>query len=591
MIAALVRTDPARRAIPMFILVGLPAGLVLRGIRVAVPGGLDLEFGGVGSGPAMMLAALSLWGMAISLLLSAGITSRGSVFASGLPVPARTLWIARMLSIVAAAALPVATMIAVAAVEWGPRGVPTVHLPTALLGLRLLAALLLPLAVLQAIRPELRSLGSTRGQRWRLAGAAVLSLLVVAGPLPAGWTLALAFAAALALAVLTYRRLPPVFSLVGRELEATPPPSAASTGRKGGVRAGATTRALARVLLLNAAAAWFILPVLVLYGFQTLLVHHEGSDALLVLLLPMIWIPFVALQSMSRVGPLDPLPIPRRRLFRWCVLPAVAAYLAGLAIYTPIARLFPETLALVRLQRNGLRTPPEFWELAPGGRPPSIVAPWGEAHLPRARALLPGLETVIYFPFEAPADASPRYFAWQARRALAAVHGGDPENVPAPEERDPLVRQMEARGNVRYSENVPGSLGAASVAHARTLLIFGFGPLLFWLLFGWMGMHPRLTGRARGTILGLGLGIPVVLVVVVELAAIGSGVPSAPLSVAASIVARKFAGALSIGLVPLAACVVLFGVVVYRILGRRFGRFEAPLRPAKTLATAWRGAD
>lgn len=590
MIAALVRTDPARRAIPMFILVGLPAGLVLRGIRVAVPGGLDLQFGGAGSGPAMMLAALSLWAMAISLLLSAGITSRGSVFASGLPVPARTLWIARMLSIVAAAALPVATMIAVAAIEWGPRGVPTVHLPTALLGLRLLAALLLPLAVLQAIRPELRSLRSTRGERRRLAGAAVLSLLVVAGPLPAGWTLALAFVAALALAVLTYRRLPPAFSLVGRELEATPPPSAASTEREGGGRAGAATRALARVLL-NHAAAWFILPVLVLYGFQTLLVHQEGSDALLLLLLPTIWIPFVALHSMSRVGPLDPLPIPRRRLFRWCVLPAVAAYLVGLAIYTPIARLLPETLALVRLQRNGLRTPSEFWEFAPGGRPPSIVAPWGEAHLPRARALLPGLETAIYFPFEAPADASPRYFAWQARRALAAVHGGDPTNVPAPEEGDPLVRQMEARGNVRYSENVPGSLGAASVAHARTLLIFGFGPLLFWLLFGWMGMHPRLTGRARGTILGLGLGIPVVLVVVVELAAIGSGVPSAPLSIAASIVTRKFADALSIGLVPLAACVVLFGVVVYRILGRRFERFEAPLRPAKTLVAAWRGAD
>jgi hypothetical protein len=150
---------------------------------------------------------------------------------------------------------------------------------------------------------------------------------------------------------------------------------------------------------------------------------------------------------------------------------------------------------------------------------------------------------------------------------------------------------MEARGSVQTSENVPGSAGAPSSAHARTLLVFGLGPLLFWLLFGWMGMHPRLTGRARGTVLALGLGIPVVLVVVTEIAAIGSGIPSAPLSVAASIGARKFADSLPIGAVPLAACVFLVGVVVYRVLGRWFERFEAPLRPAKTLATAWRGSD
>jgi hypothetical protein len=587
MIAALVRTDPARRAIPVLIAGGVLVGMVLRGIQVAIPGGIPAGSIEAGSLVVMLLAATA-WGTAVAFLMMTGVHTRGHVLSLGLPVPAGTVWLARMASISLAAALPVGTMTLVAAIGW--EGGPTVHLPSVELGARLLGSLVLLAALVQMPHPTLRTLPWSRSQGLRFAVALALSFVVAFAPVPAGWIAAAALAAAGAAAARTFGRIPPAFSCAPREVAPAEEAPAATGAGETAARGTRLRRALARVLVSHA-AAWFILPLLVLYGFQTLLVHHEGSDTLLILLFPMIWIPFVALHSMSRIAPLDPLPIPRRRLFRWCVLPAVAAYLAGLAIYVPLARLFPETLSLVRLQRNGLRTPAEFWEFAPNGQPPSIVAPWGEAHAPRARALIPGLGTAVYFPFEAPADASPRYFAWQARRAVAAVHGGDSEKTPAPDEGDPLVRQMEARGNIRYSENVPGSAGVPSATHVRTLLTFGFGPPLFWLLFGWMGMHPRLTGRARGVLLALGLGIPVALVVVTELAVIGSGVPSAPLSVAASSLARKFADSLPIGTGPLAACVVLFGVVVYRLLGRWFERFEAPLRPAKTLATAWRGSE
>lgn len=587
MIAVLVRTDPVRRAIPVLVAGGALAGMVLRGIRAAIPGGVpagSIEAGAL----VVMLLAATAWGTAVAFLMMTGVHSRGSVLSLGLPVPARTVWLARMASIAVAAVLPVVTMTLVAAIGW--EGGPTVHLPSVGLGFRLLGSLLLLAALVQMPHPSLRKPPWSRSQGLRFACALALSFVVAFAPVPAAWIAAAALVAAGAAAARTFGRIPPAFSCAPREADPAEEAPAATVAAEAAAPGAPSRRMLARVLV-GHAAAWFILPVLVLYGFQTLLVHHEGSDALLVLLFPMIWIPFVALHSMSRIGPFDPLPIPRRRLFRWCILPAIAAYLAGLAIYAPVARLFPETLALVRLQRNGLRAPSAFWEFARDGQPPSIVSPWGEAHVPRARALIPGLGTAVYFPFEAPADASPRYFAWQARRAVAVVHDGDPATIPAPEEGDPLVRQMEARGSVRYSENVPGSVDAPSAAHVRTLLTFGFGPPLFWLLFGWLGMHPRLTGRARGVLLALGLGIPVALVVVTELAAIGSGVPSAPLSVAASILARKFAESLPIGTGPLAACVVLFGVVVYRLLARRFERFEAPLRPAKTLATAWRGAD
>lgn len=589
MIGTLVRIDPVRRLLPMLLVGGFVAGLVLRGVRVAIPGGLPA--GSIGAAAlVVMLLAATAWGTAVACLMMTGIQSRGSLLSLGLPLPARTIWIARMASIALAATIPVGTMTLVAAVGWDSTGGASVHAATLGLGFRLLASLLLPVAIVQVTRPDLRTLPWSRGQVLRLMGALVVSWAVLFVPVPAVSMAGIAFLVTGLLAARTLRRIPPTFSSVGNEIAPAQAIAASTSTRDVPSKGGLSRRVLARVLVSHA-AAWFILPVLVLYGFQTLLVYHEGSDVLLVLFFPMIWIPFVALHSMSRIGPFDPLPIPRRRLFRWIVLPSVAAYVAGLALYAPVSRWIPDPPAPVRLYANGVRAPNEFWEFAAGGTPPRIVAPWGESHTPRTRTVVPGLDLAVYFPFAAPDEASPRYFAWQARRALAAVYGGDPASVAAPAEDDPLVRRMENRSALRSSENLIPAEGTDSVQQERTLLVFGFGPLLFWLGFGWMGMHPRLRGRTRGVLLALGLAVPVTTVVLTEIAAIASGIPAAPLSIAASVTARHVADALPLGVGALLGGVAVAGVAVYLLLRRAFERFEAPRRPAKTMITAWKASD
>jgi hypothetical protein len=170
--------------------------------------------------------------------------------------------------------------------------------------------------------------------------------------------------------------------------------------------------------------------------------------------LDLVWIPILFLQGATmqwltgvffiaalRLTPtrrwLDPLPVGRRNLLVWGILPVLLALTAGYVVSVVFPNLGPgrwndvsETTTQgwppsARQQSCGRKnvTPPlEYWRLSKGGAAETVRSSWGETFTP---PVITVMATKVYNPYAVGCTNSQRFFDWQLARATAAVYGYD----------------------------------------------------------------------------------------------------------------------------------------------------------------------
>lgn len=133
----------------------------------------------------------------------------------------------------------------------------------------------------------------------------------------------------------------------------------------------------------------------------------------------------------------DHLPLSRRRLLLWAVLPNVLALLLGYAVGIGILErqksLHDEIELLANRDHLWLDMPLEFFDLTWSESPPAVDTPDGQPLESYSRRLLPGTPLTVHNTYHLPAGADARFVAWQISRAVDAVYGAtiEPQEIRA----------------------------------------------------------------------------------------------------------------------------------------------------------------
>lgn len=241
-------------------------------------------------------------------------------------------------------------------------------------------------------------------------------------------------------------------------------------------------------------SAW--LGMLFLAGMLVLFTGTHGRiQRTAFILLPVFWILFPFANNLRLAAAFGTLPLPRRRLFRWIVLPPLAAIACGAALAVPLRSALPLTSTLERgvVQLGYLRydgelrqepmPPPAYWRRADVHVEPG-------AEMPPTRTLF-GEPSPFFNPYRLPADASEADGIEQLQRAVQNVH---------------RVHLTEREAAAVWRREVP--LGEVAhlappwsqrLAPARTLLAAAQWSLLAMLALTLATINPRpaATPRAR----------------------------------------------------------------------------------------------
>jgi len=149
----------------------------------------------------------------------------------------------------------------------------------------------------------------------------------------------------------------------------------------------------------------------------------------------------------------DHLPVDRRTLLRWLVVPITGFFLLGYSAGRIMDTLDPVTNEKIVFDNGGesygLKVSPEYFAFAGSDETPVMTAPWGEAHEAPVEPVFRGLPGVLWKPYATPEGSSLEFVAWQISRATAAVYGLeiDPDEISARY----LKADPDGRVNVRES--------------------------------------------------------------------------------------------------------------------------------------------
>lgn len=480
MIRVLVRYDPdlklLRWLLPAAVAVGAWMGWVFRHWSSTL---VHYENSGM-TPPSAPLGMMLLGALSLGLygILLATRSRRVSALGMVLPVTGRQLVLARALTLTIAFAAPVLLYTLVAAVvifdtEWSSRLVRSAYfMVLGYIG-----------ATGIAFRLHVRVDRSPHGALLWLLIFVPLGFMI--GMLVAGWRELLGpTVLALGIWVIVAERVPAGIRLADPErvVDVLRPPLRHPL-----------RPLLVRQFLLQR-SAW--LGLLFVAGMLVLFTGTHGRiQRTAFVLLPVFWILFPFASNLRQAAAFGTLPLPRRRLFRWIVLPPLAAIAFGAALAVPLRSALPLTSDLeqgvVRLGylrydgelRQEPMPPPAYWRRAdaqtePGAEPPPTRSLFGEP-------------SPYFNPYRLPADASEADGIEQLQRAVRNVHG---------------VRLTDREAAAVWRREVP--LGEVAhlappwnqrLAPARTLLAAAQWSLLAILALTLATINPRpaATPRAR----------------------------------------------------------------------------------------------
>lgn len=595
---ARMHISAALRQLPLWLVIGgLNCGMLL--------GLLQARAAGRAASPAAgELAALGWVGIALFLAMGTW-RQRASVFELALPVAARRLWLQRVAGTLAVAVVLALSLVLVAVAQvrlLGSRG--ELDFAAAPIVAFLVGASILGLGLLELPHRTMNRLPLTaRTVGWTITVLGGLGLLLV--PLARLGTWAALVPAALGAIVLgiLWRGVPAAYTLQSRAAG----PAAASDAASRRVRSGdaaVTTRhvlgwTLARSLALTPKDA-LAYPIILFFGLVmggtlTLWTGDADMEDLRFFYIPMATYVLFTLTGprLTNLHHLDPLPVTRRRVLAWLLLPYLGCFLLGYGAGALFAAWRAPAPALVQIveSEDSWRVWVPMWarHIDWDGNPPAIRHATGEAHVPRGLPLWRGARVVVYSPYDTPAGSSLDYVAEQLSRATAVLYG---KVIPAPEL---AARYLELGLDGRVAPK-PG--GLRLLADYPDLRSRSAGPLmpLFvalvavpWLLLtaGLFRTYRPDIGPARGQqfvwgIIGLFVVVTVILAALVIRHVVQPWASRAVLGIAAQHLGGLPAGVAAVWL----GALVLLGLG-YALVAQQFRRMEVPTRPLRFTLVDW----
>jgi hypothetical protein len=551
----------------------------------------------------------SAWLILSVLLLALGANKRCTPFDLTLPIRARALWLTRVLVMLGAALAVICMLPPVALLVGRIRGVPG-EFTDALFAMipYLVSGSLLAVALVQARRSSLSEVPLDRPFVLHFALVVLGTLAALIGASRIG-PVACAIPAAAGLIVLarTYRALPAAFRLLPRDGVAGRPapsdwktaPSVAFATHAAGetprsrrrAASGGTATILRTLYAFEARMAWaFPLPLFI-GMYAVMLSGHFIS--LGVVQVTWLWA-LMSLQivlPLARVPQLDFLPLSRRRIFPWIVLPTLAVAAGSYVIAQTVG---DAQQAPVRCESSPPRAgapgpcrlivPGSAFEIAPGGIAPPTEGPWGESHTPEPAPIARGLAVAVYNPYAAPPGASLPFVAFQLGRAIERVYGA---RIPAEElERRYLETRPDGTwglkpGGLTLQRDYP-ALSARPRAQIMPAVVLLIG-LPWLLLVAWLirPLADSVNEGVRRRVAPLLMLVPLVCTGIFVFADIEKVLDLDALSAATEIVARRVAGAVPGGSVTLWLLAAGLLAAGYSIAERRFARLEV-FRPRES---------
>ncbi len=531
----------------------------------------------------------TVWAVLLAGLIGSHYWLRAPRLHMALPIAARTLWVARMMSVCIGCGVILLMMTLVNGVSYeAGRGLFVI--PVVWFGaLRVASVFLLMLMLLQAPAPRRRKLETTP---WYVAYTIILwvfgALLLVFGPRGA-WLTGPMLVAATLIGYRTWRHLPRAFQLEATEPDGTvaddplapgpteiiETPRAATAYPRNGSSPTLLHVTLFR-LMHNHWLGWLFIFCLTIYGLILTINYYRGSDTLLALFYFFMFVFGAWNQSILRVHPVDAWPISRRLIFAHAVLPMMIPCLVGIGLGVIIEESKTRPTAMIQIENGEMDVPYEFRGIALDGVPPAITTPWGETYTPKGTRIVLWSDAVIYNPYEIGPDTSPRLDALQIGRAMAAVHGDAPPD-PA-QYADLEVDAPEDEKDTYRAQALEDSRGRGSDLRTKTLalLIVLFMLVEFPLaLVASMTYDRRALEWIRSKAVLVGAFAPLTLLAVLALPTPFTDTRIWAQASWLMITLRRFAEAL-----PLTTAQVWLGVALamalgYVILQERFTRLEA----------------
>lgn len=470
---------------------------------------------------------------------------RASLFDVALPIRGRELFLARLLSTLAIAWLPLLTWVVATLIRRdSPWPVSYILDLSAIATL----AIILPYSIRtgEISAPPVRLVILS----WIVLAAASALAIYVLTPAMA---LALFAFAIVAVFIMTWTAIPESFQTAPREAGAAAalisPTTESPTGRA------------------NADGWWWptlrsvVAPISLL---QFLLMAVFG--ALGAMWLVYIFISYSIVYSITRQRTrwMCSLPLSHRGLLLIGLVPMIVTVPGGLALGTsihlpyqlggmPINHDAPTPRATTRYFNNRTNVALEYWRRSPDGRPPAIVAPWGESYPPD---VLTVLGVSFYNPYSSGEGSSPRFIEWQFERATTAVYG-----------RPVSLDEDDAEGAVRPPR----------VTRSPRMQILNGGAILALVLclvfLGELARWHRLSRTRPGRTIAMVVTIaPIFLVIADEIYGIKHGTQLiTPVTEAILLHASRI---LPSGVLPVIVAAAVPVIAMYALLEWQFGKSE-----------------
>jgi hypothetical protein len=543
---------------------------------------------------------LFFWAIISPYLLAFGATQRCSRYHMALPLRARDLWLSHMLSLAGSAFAILGVASAVLAIGSRLQGSPGLDAGMRALVINVAAFTVLALMLVQTLMPRMNEIKMDRRAIAciLLIYLALLVLIPIAASREIHWVL-LPLAAATLLGARIYRGLPSGFELVSGKAVIPSGESAAAPGRPAAAGVSRTSRAvhpagpaetgpgehrsfgphrLVIRTLLNPVLTPVICIVLFIFGYRNAGYQDQGLSNMALAYWAFVAMSALVITSAHKLHLLDALPISRKLIFAYLVLPGLLVGLAGFSLGTLSGKGRASGTSLVEYeQRNfdrqlDVRVPLEFWELGNDGWPAPIEPCCDEPHGAWSVSLFRGGSTVLYNPYHAPADSSPDFVAHQFSRAVEAVYG---RMIPISELKDRYFEAGPAGGTVLKTErfdlakDFPGLRAVGwSRTLAATILLVG-APWLLYLALVMGGGYARM--RIGHLILTVG-GVAYLFTLIWTSSR--GYTQEWKLSAAAGIIVRKSAEALPGSTLGLWMFAVAAVIACYMLARRRFARME-----------------
>jgi hypothetical protein len=596
MIAKLIKHERILRSM-LWLPIGLAMGAFLLALKETPPPGIPL-FPRDFSPQYLFFPALFFWAILVPYLLASGAVVRSSRYQMTLPLPARRIWLAHVLpcTISALAALALAALVLILGNLL--QGKPWLDHELGSVMLNMAAFIGLGLTLTHIPRRSLSELPMTgRHIAYLLAvWGGLIFIVPLASALPAYWAVVPA-AVAFGLGAVLYSSLPPAFTLVqarvpsGREEDHEIAPT---DGRHLGGRAFSQAAAhpprpsrwlLPRTIIRcvhNPVLTPIVLVVILVFGLRNSGYQVYGASNLIFVFWTFVGLSTILVTGGVKLHLLDPLPVSRRAVFGYLVLPGLLVALLGYGL-GGLTGKGADSESLVEYEERyydralDVRVPLEFWEIGRRGVPAPIQPCCDKPHAAWSVSLFKGTEIVLHNPYHAPADSSPEYVARQFSRAAEAVYG---RQIPVQElldryfERGPEGGTVLKTGRFNLLDDYPGlrPVGWGS-GLALVLLVIGAVWLLYLTLIFRLGHSIIKWGHVSLTVIS-------VIFLFTMIWTSGQGITSEwKVSAGAGILLRNLTDTVPGGTAAL-WMIASAGILACFFLARaQFERMEIPVRP------------